>query len=176
MALSPLRGSLFDGTHTRRWNSACCDIVLLASWGARSGTTTAGHAAVTISALFRLDARELHHVHPLRLFLRDEGCEVLRRARACDGAELLEAILHQRGLEADVDLGIELVDDRPRRSGRRHDAGPGACDEVRHAAFDHGGHVRKLRKPRRRSDAERADLALAHMCEGDRGGLEAEID
>src|SRR4051794_16809810 len=52
----------------------------------------------------------------------DEGAELLRRAGIGDRAELGDRILHLRSLEAFVDRGVELVDDRRGRALRCHDA------------------------------------------------------
>ncbi len=126
--------------------------------------------------LFRLEAGELRHGLPFRNFARDERGEVLGRARRGLGRERLEPVLQLRRFQPRIDRHIEPRDDIPGGGGRHHDPGPGAGDEIGHAAFDHGRHVRKLGNPRRGRDAERPQARVVDMAEHDRGGLEAEVD
>ena len=58
-----------------------------------------------------------------------------------------------------VDLGVELVDDRLRRAGRRHDAEPDGGLVARQAGLGDGRHVRQHGRARRAGGAERPHLA-----------------
>src|SRR3954471_11447067 len=67
--------------------------------------------AITCSSI-DLDIGGLADRRPFLEVRRDEGTELCGRAGLGDRAELGDGVLHFRRLEALVDRGVELVDDR----------------------------------------------------------------
>src|SRR5215216_879885 len=74
--------------------------------------------------LLQFRAGALHDVGPFRRFLLDESRELLRRPAGWLVADLLIARFEEVRADCAVDSGVELIDDRARRAGGRHDAEP----------------------------------------------------
>src|ERR1051326_4640230 len=72
----------------------------------------------------RLDASERHDLGPLLRLGGDEFLEVVGRAGEHVAAEIGEALPRRRIVERGIDLFVERLDHRPRRSLRRDDAVP----------------------------------------------------
>ena len=104
----------------------------------------------------RLGARS----RPLGLLAVDVGRIGLGRA-----GQRLGAVGGERGRlrrrQRAAQRRVELVDDRPRRAGRRHDAVVQHASIARHAGFRDGRQLGKQRRARRPGDRQRAHLAVA---------------
>src|SRR5216684_2995099 len=90
-------------------------------------------------ASLRLQSRRLHHLRPFLDVLAQIGVELGRRHDERNRALLVPGFLHVGAADRLVDLGVELIDDRLRRAGRRHDAEPDRRFVARHAGLGDGG-------------------------------------
>src|SRR5215472_16257588 len=75
-------------------------------------------------ASLRLDARHFHHLRPLLDVLAQIGVELGGRHHQRHRSLLVPRFFHVGAADRLVDFGIEQIDDRLRRAGRRHDAEP----------------------------------------------------
>src|SRR4051812_46811631 len=91
-------------------------------------TAMPGHDEILDSLL--ADARRLRDRAPLRGFAHDEIAEILRRAGRRLRTDAREGLPDLGRPQALIDRRIEPLDDRRRRTGRSHDAGPEGQDEI----------------------------------------------
>src|SRR6266481_750397 len=92
-------------------------------------------------ASLRLDARNLHHLRPLLDVLAQVGVELGGSHHQRHRSLLVPCFLHVGPPDRLVDFGIEHVDDRLRRAGRRHDPEPDGRFVARHPRLGDGGNI-----------------------------------
>src|SRR5215207_206746 len=107
--------------------------------------------------LLQFRAGALHDVGPFRRFLLDEGRELLRRPAGRLVADLLIARFEDVRADCAVDGGVELIDDRARRGGWRHDAEPYRRFITGNAGLSDRPQVGESGRTLRTADAQRPD-------------------
>src|SRR5829696_5448450 len=128
-----------------------------------------GSASTTLSAPFRrsrtpgiallhLGAGELHHLRPFLDVVAQVFAELGRRHLQRHGALPCPVVAHLGSAQHLADLGVELVDDRLRRAGRRHEAEPDRRLVAGDAGLGDRRHVGQDARARQPGDAERPHL------------------
>src|SRR5258708_32522596 len=112
--------------------------------------------------LFGLEARGLQHGAPLGNLGADEGVELL--GAVADQLEALrrEPRLHLRVLRDLPHLGVQALDDRPRRARRPGEAAPAIDLVAREAAFSHRGNVGRERSALSPCHGQSLEIARLH--------------